>query len=100
MKSIDETIKINRLLDIYGRLLTKSQYEIMTDYYQYNLSLGEISENRKVSRTAVQDAIKNAIKNLANYEEKLGICGVFDSSKDGVNDKTIDMLEEKIKNGI
>lgn len=100
MDSISETIKINRLLDIYGRLLTKSQYEIMSDYYQYNLSLGEISENRNISRTAVQDAIKNATKNLMNYEEKVGICKVFDSCKDGKNNKIIDLIEEKIKNGI
>lgn len=100
MDSVIETVKINRLLDIYGRLLTKSQFEIMTDYYQYNLSLGEISENRNISRTAVQDAIKNATKNLANYEEKLGICKVFDESKDGKNNQVIDLIEEKIKNGI
>lgn len=100
MDSIEETIKINRLLDIYGKLLTTSQFEIMTDYYQYNLSLGEISDNRKISRTAVQDTIKNASKKLTNYEEKLGICKVFDDCKDGKNDKVIELIEEKIKNGI
>lgn len=100
MDFISETVKINRLLDVYGRLLTTSQYEIMIDYYQYNLSLGEISENRNISRTAVQDAIKNATKNLEHYEEKVGICKVFDSSKDGKNDEIIDMIEERIKNGI
>ena len=33
MDAISKTVHINRLLDVYGRLLTKSQLEIMTDYY-------------------------------------------------------------------
>lgn len=100
MDSIDETLLINRLLDFYGKLLTNSQYEIMTDYYNFNLSLGEISEERNISRTAVQDAIKTATKKLKDYEEKLQFCTIFDSFKDGKNDEIINKLEEKIKNGI
>ena len=33
MSEINKTLEINRLLDIYGRLLTKQQFEIMSDYY-------------------------------------------------------------------
>jgi len=97
MDSVVETVRINRLLDIYGRLLTTSQYEIMCDYYQANLSLAEISEIRKISRTAVQDAIKKSIEKLENCEEKLGICKVFDEYKDN---PIIEEIEGKIKNGI
>lgn len=100
MNAVSETIKINRLIDIYGKLLTTSQYEIMLDYYQYNLSLGEISENRNISRTAVQDTIKKATNKLENYEEKIGICKVFDSCRDKNNADLLDLLEERIKNGI
>lgn len=100
MEDIKRVEKINRLLDIYGRLLTKSQYEIMADYYYADLSLSEISEMRKISRTAVSDAIKKSTQKLNNYEEKLGICKVFDEFKNKENPKLIDKIEEMIKDGI
>ena len=100
MSEIKKTIEINRLLDIYGRLLTKQQLEIMSDYYYCDLSLSEISELRSISRTAVSDAIKTATKKLNNFEKNVGICGVFDRNRDGNNDKIIAKLEEDLKNGI
>lgn len=97
MNNIEETIRINRLLDIYGRLLSKVQYEILCDYYGANLSLSEISEIRSISRTAVSDAIKKGVENLYHYEEKIGICGVFDEFKD---EKVAHEIEERLRNGI
>ena len=103
MNDLEETILMNRLLDIYGRLLTDAQLEIMQDYYQANLSLSEISENRNITRTAVSDAIKKAKEKLCNFEEKLGICKVFDNVKaikKPAEIALIDEIEEQIKNGI
>lgn len=100
MDSVNKTIEINRLLDIYGRLLTKPQFEIMSDYYYCDLSLSEISELRKISRTAVSDAIKTATQKLEYYEEKLGICRVFDKNTAENSSEIIKKIEEDIKNGI
>ena len=100
MSEINKTLEINRLLDIYGRLLTKPQYEIMCDYYYCDLSLSEISELRKISRTAVSDAIKTATKKLDKYEKSLGICGVFDKNRTLENNQIITKLERDLKNGI
>lgn len=100
MNAVTKSIEINRLLDLYGRLLTKHQYEIMSDYYYCDLSLSEISEERKITRTAVQDAIKTASKKLHNFEEILGICRVFDANKTKETADLIDKIEEEIKNGI
>ena len=100
MAEIKKVERINRLLDIYGRLLTKTQLEIMSDYYYYDLSLSEISESKKISRTAVSDAIKKSTKKLENYEEKLGICKVFDTLKETEKSAIIDKIEEMIKDGI
>ena len=97
MSEIKKALEINRLLDIYGRLLSKVQYEILCDYYGANLSLSEISEIRHTSRTAVSDAIKKGLENLYNYEEKVGICGVFDEFKD---EKVAHEIEERLRNGI
>ncbi len=97
MSNIEETIRINRLLDIYGGLLSKTQYEILSDYYGANLSLSEISEIRQISRTAVSDAIKKGVEKLNNCEEKVGICGVFDEFKD---EDVAQKIEERLRNGI
>ncbi len=98
--SLKDTLRINRLYEIYGKLLTKQQQEIIEDYYEANLSLSEISEIRKISRTAVSDALKVAVKKLENYEEKIRICGVFDGIRNSENAKVLDEIEEKLKNGI
>lgn len=100
MSEINKTLEINRLLDIYGRLLTRQQFEIMSDYYYCDLSLSEISELRNISRTAVSDAIKTATKKLDKFEKSIGICGVFDKNRNSKNAKIIDKLEEDLKNGI
>ena len=100
MSEIKKTLEINRLLDIYGRLLTKQQFEIMSDYYYCDLSLSEISENRNISRTAVSDAIKTATKKLDNFEKNIGICRVFDKNRNEKTNEIIDKLEKDLKNGI
>ena len=100
MSEINKTLEINRLLDIYGRLLTKQQFEIMSDYYYCDLSLSEISELRNISRTAVSDAIKTATKKLDKFEKSIGICGVFDKNRTVENAEIIEKLEEDLKNGI
>ena len=100
MSEIEKALEINRLLDIYGRLLTKQQFEIMSVYYYCDLSLSEISELRNISRTAVSDAIKTATKKLDKFEKSVGICGVFDKNRNENNAEIIDKLEEDLKNGI
>ena len=42
---IDDNLKVAKLIDTYGKLLTDKQYEIMTSYYFDNLSLSEIGDN-------------------------------------------------------
>lgn len=100
MNDVTNTTKINRLLDIYGRLLTKTQFDIMSDHFYCDLSLSEISNIRKISKTAASDAIKTATKKLEKYEEKMGICRIFDSKKTRDNEQLINELEEMIKDGI
>ena len=59
------------LYDLYGELFTKKQQEYFEDYYFSNLSLAEIAENRKVSRNAIHNQIKNTEEKLLYYEENL-----------------------------
>lgn len=73
MNDLEKTIFINDLLTLYGGLLTTTQKDILSDYYQANLSLGEIANDRGVSRAAVEDALKKGVKKLESFENQLKI---------------------------
>ncbi len=68
---MEKNVKISMLCQIYGKLLTKKQYEILTDYYNNDLSLSEIAENNQITRQAVRDIIKKGENKLFELEEKL-----------------------------
>ncbi|MBE5747894.1 MAG: hypothetical protein E7352_06965 [Clostridiales bacterium] len=61
-----------QLLDLYSPLLTATQREISDLYFNYDLSLGEIAEQKGVSRQSVSDCLQKCRKQLEKYEEKLG----------------------------
>lgn len=60
------------LLDYYGMVLTEKQRNILTEYYNDDLSLAEIAENYGITRQGVRDAIKHGEATLMEMEEKLG----------------------------
>ena len=68
---MEEKVKISILCQLYGKLLTKKQFEFLDDYYNKDLSLSEIAENNNITRQAVRDIIKKGEKKLFEYEEKL-----------------------------
>ena len=61
-----------RLWDLYSPLLTPTQREITDLYFNYDLSFGEIAEQKGVSRQSVSDCLQKCRKQLESYEEKLG----------------------------
>ena len=70
---IENSIKISILLEIYGKLLTQKQYDLLNDYYNNDLSLAEIAENENITRQAVRDNLKKGERKLFNFEEKLEV---------------------------
>ena len=70
---IENSIKLSILLEIYGKLLTEKQYDMLNDYYNNDLSLAEIAENENITRQAVRDNLKKGERKLFDYEEKLEI---------------------------
>lgn len=70
---MEKNVQISMLLQMYGALLTKTQYEFLDDYYNSDLSLSEIAENRNMTRQAARDNIKKGENKLFEYEEKLGM---------------------------
>ena len=60
-----------RLWDLYSPLLTQTRREITDLYFNYDLSLGEIAEQKGVSRQSVSDCLQKCRKQLEKFEEKL-----------------------------
>ena len=61
------------LMDCYRDLLTDKQNDYLSLYYEEDLSLSEVADEMGVSRTAVYDNIKRAVKTMENYEKRLGL---------------------------
>lgn len=60
-----------RLWDVYHGLLTPTQQEITDLYFNLDLTLSEIAEQKNVSRQSVSDCMNKCKKQLEEYEEKL-----------------------------
>lgn len=98
--------QFNELLDLYGTLLTTRQLEVMTLYYQEDLSYQEIADELKISKSAVYDIIKRVSNNLLEMEEKIGYLSYRNRIDDLINtlvnahpndrDKAIDQLKKEI----
>ena len=59
------------LLDVYGKTLNKRQFDVMTAYYNEDLSLSEIADNMQISKQGVRDIIKRAETHLMKLEMQL-----------------------------
>ena len=71
MEKFERTIRYISLYNIYKDLLTHTQIDIAGDYFLADLSLSEIAQERNISRSAVEDAIKKACAKLDEYESKM-----------------------------
>lgn len=96
---MDDRVQMSLLLDFYGLLLTDKQRDIMTLYFNEDLSLSEISELNNTSRQAIHDIIKRCHKLLLDYDSKLMLLEKSMSSdkqkKKALN--SLSMLEKAIK---
>lgn len=63
----------NDLFNLYKELLTTKEKEIFALYYEENYSMGEISENLNISRSAVGNTVKIVESKLRKYESVLHI---------------------------
>ena len=65
---MDKLIYFNKLFDIYKDLFTDNQKEIYRLYYEENLSLQEIADINKVSRSFISKTINQVSDKLEYYE--------------------------------
>ena len=69
---MENFIYYSELYNIYKCLFTEKQRNILELYYNENLSLSEISELKKVSKSYVGKVIKDGQMKLDYYEENIG----------------------------
>ena len=74
------------LYDFYGELLTEHQRSIYEDAVFNDMSLGEIAEERGISRQGVHDLIKRCDKILQDYESKLHLVERFAKAKETIGE--------------
>lgn len=74
------------LYDFYGELLTPHQQSIYEDAVYNDMSLGEIAQERGISRQGVHDLIKRCDKILQDYESKLHLVERFANAKQKVSE--------------
>lgn len=80
------------LYEEYKNLLTEKQRECFENYYYEDLSLNEIADNSKVSKSLVGKTINQVTQKLEEYESKLNLNSKNKKLKeiiDKINDKSL-----------
>ncbi len=89
-----------RLFDLYGGLLSDNERITFSSYYEENLSMQEIADNRKISKSAVGATIKNVELKLSTFESTLHLeskSQKLDKILLKIPDKSIKRELEKLK---
>ena len=89
---------LNKLFDIYKELLTEIEQDTFINYYEEDLSLSEIAENRSISKSSVGKTLSLTENKLKEYEEKLNFLKTKEELNNILEIENIDELKEKIKN--
>ncbi|RKJ03778.1 DNA-binding protein [bacterium D16-54] len=83
---MENILKQSLLYDFYGELLTEHQRAVYEDAVFQDMSLGEIAQERGISRQGVHDLVKRCDRILEGYEEKLHLVSKFERTRQMVED--------------
>ena len=81
------------LLDFYGDLLSPRQRDVLSLYYEDDLSLSEIGDELNISRQGVRHIIKKGEDQLKDYESRLGLEKRFSETR-SIVDEVIGRLKK------
>ncbi len=70
-RTLTDRLRIIRLFDAYGRLLTERQQLLLRLYFHEDFSLSEIAERIEVTRQAVFDALRRSTGELERLDASL-----------------------------
>lgn len=71
-----------KLWDLYQPLLTETQREVTDLYFNCDLSLAEIAEQRGCSRQSVSDCLGKCRRQMEAYEEKLHFVQILSDTEE------------------
>lgn len=94
---MEEFIIYTKLFDCYGELLTEKECEVFQDYYFENLSMQEIADNNRVSKSAIHKTLQSAIEKLDLYERILKINSKNEMLNNLLSENDISKIKDKIK---
>ena len=83
------------LYELYNKLLNEKERDYFENYYYEDLSLQEIADNNKVSKSYVGKLLNNIEKKINNYELSLSLY-----KRNNEIRNIIENLEEEVKNKI
>ena len=83
---MENILKQSLLYDFYGELLTEHQRAVYEDVVFQDMSLGEIAQERGISRQGVHDLVKRCDRILEGYEEKLHLVSKFERTRQMVEE--------------
>ena len=78
-------LNMSYLLDFYGEAIPEKHKEIMSQYYEEDLSLSEIADIFGMSRQGARHLIKKGEEQLLFLEQKLGLAKRY---KDAIKNYT------------
>jgi predicted DNA-binding protein YlxM (UPF0122 family) len=67
-----------RLLDVFGGLLTDHQREACRLHLDEDWSITELAEHLDCTRSGAHDLIRRAVAQLEHFEERLGLAAELD----------------------
>ena len=91
----EKNMGISYLLDFYGDVLDEHTHEVMTAYYDDDLSLSEVASLVGISRQGVRHIIKKGEEQLTFLEEKLGLAEYHNTLSDAAKrlDGVMELLD-------
>ena len=95
MEKVEKRLSNIQLFNLYSGLLSQTQKEILFDYLCLDLSITEISEERKISRAAVEDAIRKGLVKLEDYEKSVSMLQKMNSIKEKVESLMANCTDEE-----
>lgn len=95
---IEKNLKLTKLFDFYGVLLTERQQEIFRSYYFDDISLGELSLTFGISRQAVRDSLIKAERSLLEFEKNLNEVSKYEKVLLWINENKDKLSKDEIEN--
>lgn len=101
---LEDFFEIGKMLEVYGKLLSEERQNIMTAYFEFNMTLVEIAQEKGISRQAVLDSIDKSSAKLKEYEKILHLVEKEEKIKKQLEDICLmakqssqKLIEEKVE---